>query len=483
MGRVNLDAREALALLAGAADEGLDAGDYHAAALETMRVSLDATEESSASDAEAFNAALTASMLRYFSDLHLGRVDPRQIGFHMTAPSGGHDFASILSEALSAHRITGRAAELAPSLRLYRDLRRMLSRYRALAANPSLGALPRDGRIVHPGDRYDGLRELRGRLEAFGDISATAGVLEGTVYSGAMVDGVKHFQLRHGLAPDGVLGRATQAALDVPLSWRVRQIEIALERLRWLPDLGSERLVAVNIPMFRVWAWDSTQATAEPSFTTGAIVGRALNTQTPVFDEEMRYLIFRPYWNVPRSILRHEVIPALSRDPEYFEKHDLEMVAGAGDRARAVAVTEESLASLRQGSLRVRQRPGPTNSLGLVKFVFPNSANVYLHGTPAAQLFSRSRRDFSHGCVRIEDSVGLAEWALKEQPGWTRERILSVMNANESVRVDIKHPIRVILFYVTAVVMPEDGTIRFAEDIYRHDTALDRALNRRRPAR
>ena len=204
MGRANGDAREALALLAGAGDEGLEPEDYHSAALAAMRTALDGSQEPSATDVAAFNAALTASLLRYLSDLHLGRVDFRQIGFHMTPTAGGHDFATILGAALLAHRIPDSAAELAPQLRLYRDLRRMLTRYRALAADPSLPAPPRESRTVHPGDRYEGLRELRRRLEAFGDISATAGVLEGRVYGGAMVDGVKHFQLRHGLTPDGV---------------------------------------------------------------------------------------------------------------------------------------------------------------------------------------------------------------------------------------------------------------------------------------
>ena len=260
----------------------------------------------------------------------------------------------------------------------------------------------------------------------------------------------------------------------------MRQIELALERLRWLPHLGTERFIAVNIPMFHLWGWDSIPANGAPSFGMGVIVGRALNTQTPVFVEEMQYLIFRPYWNIPPSITRHEILPALERDPDYLERQDMEIVAGPGDDARPVALTADTLAQLRQGRLRVRQRPGAKNALGLVKFVFPNDSNVYLHGTPAPQLFSRPRRDFSHGCVRVEDPVALAEWALKGQDDWTRDQVVTAMNANQSRRVNLARPIQVILFYLTAVVMPEDGSIRFAEDIYRHDTRLDDALTRRR---
>lgn len=482
-GRPNRDARDALALLSGAADDGLDPVDYRAAALEALAVMLTATHTPAAGDVAAFDTGLSASTLRYLRQLHAGRIDPRTVGFRKTVPADDHDFASLLGVALAAHRITESAAEFAPPLALYRDLRRMLARYRSLAADPALGSLPPPGATVHAGESYAGLRELHRRLVAFGDVPADTSVAEGApVFEGVLVDGVKRFQIRHGLQADGVLGKETQAALSVPLSWRVRQIELALERLRWLPDLSEERFVAVNIPMFRLWAWDSIPPEAAPSLGMNVIVGRALNTQTPVFDEEMRYIIFRPYWNVPASILRHEMLPALDRDPKYLDRQDMEIVSGQGDNARPVALTEESLAGLRQGTLRVRQRPGPKNSLGLVKFVFPNDENVYLHATPAPQLFSRPRRDFSHGCVRVEDPVALAEWALRDQPEWTRERIVAAMNASRSLRVNLTRPIEVILFYITAAVMPEDGTIRFAEDIYGHDGKLDRALARRQAA-
>jgi len=289
---------------------------------------------------------------------------------------------------------------------------------------------------------------------------------------------VKNFQIRHGLNADGVLGTSTQAALRVPLTWRVRQIELALERLRWLPHLGAERFVAVNIPMFHLWAWDSIPTNGAPLFGMDVIVGRSLDTQTPVFVEEMRYIIFRPYWNVPSSIVKHELLPALERDPDGLAQRDMELVAGGGDDARPVQLTGDTLAQLREGRLRLRQRPGPKNSLGLVKFVFPNDENVYLHGTSAPQLFHQTRRDLSHGCVRVEDPVALAAWALQGQDEWTPDRIRTAMNATQSRRVNLARPIQVILFYLTAVVMPEDGTVRFAEDVYHHDTRLDKALTR-----
>jgi murein L,D-transpeptidase YcbB/YkuD len=298
-------------------------------------------------------------------------------------------------------------------------------------------------------------------------------------YEGPVVEGVKHFQARHGLEPDGIIGRGTRAAMAVPLSWRVRQIELALERLRWLPGMEGRRVVALNIPAFYLWAWDEVTPTSEPTFGMRAIVGRAQGTRTPVFDALMREVIFRPYWNIPRSILVNEILPSLGRDPDYLSRNDMEMVRGQGDDAPPVPETAENLALLEQGALRLRQRPGPRNALGLVKFDFPNEQNVYMHDTPARQLFERTRRDFSHGCVRVEDPGALAAWVLRDQPEWTPARILAAMHGGATIHASVSRPPLVILFYLTAMVLPgEEDTIAFADDLYGHDATLHRMLAR-----
>jgi murein L,D-transpeptidase YcbB/YkuD len=252
---------------------------------------------------------------------------------------------------------------------------------------------------------------------------------------------------------------------------RVRQIELSLERLRWLPRFPPQRILAVNIPMFRVWGMGDPSV---PTFSTAVIVGRAFRTRTPVLVEEMEYAIFRPYWNIPTSIVHGEILPALRRAPDYLQRHAMEIVSGDSDAARVVAMTDGNIARLRQGPLRLRQRPGPQNALGLIKFVFPNDENVYIHGTPVPELFARARRDFSHGCIRVADPVGLAEWVLSNEPGWSRERIVAAMEGPDSTRADLSHPIPVILFYLTA--MPIGGAMHFADDIYGHDARLDRYL-------
>lgn len=440
-GRPTSQAREALTGLAAAGDDGLDPEDYGASHLQRVAATLDTTAASLPVGIE-FDRQLTVAMSKYLRELHEGRVDPRTLGFRMNVTPDNHDFESVVRQAVAGNRLAAAIEEFTPRLALYRNLRQALRQYRALAAAPAMGA-----------------ESLPWRLAALGDLPASAAAAPSDAE--AIVEAVKRFQRRHGIEADGVAGRATQSALSVPLSSRVRQIELALERLRWLPHLDEERFIGINIPMFRLWAWDATRADGKASFQTNVIVGRALNTRTPVFVEEMEQIIFRPYWNVPTSIVRNEILPAMAKQPEYLRRHNMEIVSEPG------------------APIRIRQRPGDTNALGLIKFVFPNDDGVYLHGTPAPALFGQARRDFSHGCVRAQDPVGLAEWVLADRLEWTRERILAAMHGDESLRVDLLRPIRVILFYLTAVVTPEDGIVHFVNDIYGHDARLDRMLRRR----
>jgi L,D-transpeptidase YcbB len=477
-GRPNRAAQDALMLLDGARDEGLDPADYGMPELDRLATQL--TRLSDAASQASFDVALSASMLRFVRHLNMGRVDPSTVGFGLIESTERPDFAALLRASVNAGRLTELVAMLKPAFVQYEALREALIRYRRLAAEAGF-ALHSDT-PVRPGQPLAGLDALHRRLVATGDLPAnTQAPPASGIYEGALVDGIRRFQSRHGLPADGVIGKATGAALELPLSRRVRQIELALERLRWLPRLDDRRLVAVNIPMFRLLAWETVAEENEPLLGMGVIVGRARKTQTPVLLAEMREVIFRPYWNVPQSIVRNEILPKLTRDPEYLEREDMEILSGSGEDGGAIEPTSENLARLKRGALRLRQRPGPRNALGLVKFVFPNETDVYLHATPAAQLFNESRRDFSHGCVRVEDAVALAEWALKDDAQWTPDRILSAMIGTQTFSVRLARPIQVLLFYTTAVVMPEDGTIHFAEDIYGHDARLDKALVRRGP--
>jgi murein L,D-transpeptidase YcbB/YkuD len=203
------------------------------------------------------------------------------------------------------------------------------------------------------------------------------------------------------------------------------------------------------------------------------VVGRAMRTETPVMEEDMKYIIFWPYWNVPTSILRHEIIRKIVKDRAYLQKNDFEVATFSGQVVTGGIVGDEVLGELRAGKLMVRQKPGPKNALGLIKFIFPNNNNVYLHATPAQSLFAQSRRDFSHGCIRVEKPGELAEWVLRNNPGWTKERIEAAFAAQKQEQVNLAKIIPVLIVYGTAVVS-EDGTVYFFNDIYGLDKELDR---------
>ena len=284
------------------------------------------------------------------------------------------------------------------------------------------------------------------------------------------------FQDRHGLAADGQLGKQPIAALNLPLAARVLQIELALERLRWLPDLTGWPVIAINIPSYRLWVFTDANRDETPALTMRVVVGRAVTAlQTPVFVGEMRYLELNPYWNVPPSILHTEILPRIGRDPGYLQREDMEIVAGTS--AMGSTVDAAALAGLEKGSLRVRQRPGPKNALDGIKFVLPNTMNIYLHGTPAQRLFANTRRDFSHGCIRLEDPLGLATFVLRDQPAWSRERLDAAIASGLSARADLSAPIPVVIFYTTAIATSA-GTAMFLPDVYGYDRKLVDALHK-----
>lgn len=252
----------------------------------------------------------------------------------------------------------------------------------------------------------------------------------------------------------------------------IRQLQLVLERWRWVPHSFPRPPIVVNIPEFRLRAYDNQY---RPELEMKVVVGKAYRHKTPVFSNQMTYVIFRPYWDVPLSIQRAELVPKIEKDPTYLAKNDYEIV----DSRRHVVsgpVTPEVLDDLRSGKLSIRQIPGDKNALGHIKFLFPNEYNVYLHGTPAKALFLRSRRDFSHGCIRVEKPEELAEWVLRGMPGWNMDRIRAAENGEISHRVDLNQPIPVLIVYGTAVVGPS-GEVQFFDDIYGYDAALAELLD------
>jgi murein L,D-transpeptidase YcbB/YkuD len=212
-----------------------------------------------------------------------------------------------------------------------------------------------------------------------------------------------------------------------------------------------------------------------PFLDMRVIVGKAFGHQTPVFADYMRYLIFRPYWEVPMSIQLAELVPKIRRDRDYLADRGFEVTTSSGTVITDGTVTDDILSELRSGSLTIRQKPGPKNALGLVKFIFPNHYDVYLHSTPEPELFLKARRDFSHGCIRVQHPAELAAWVLRDKPEWSLDKINATMNGDQTVEVHLDKPIPVLILYTSAVVEP-DGMVHFFGDIYGQDSNLDKAL-------
>lgn len=423
-----------------------------------------------------FDLELTTAMLQFLADLHFGRVSPEFVSFLDEAGPSAFDPAAHLAQALREGRLRDVPAGAQPRIALYARVRETLAHYRELAQRypdtAALPPLPLDAPL-RPGMPWAGTTQLRERLAQLGDLPAHASADSGPDYGPGLEAGIRHFQLRHGLHEDGILGKSTMAALGVPLSHRVRQLELTLERLRWIPPLRPGPLIVVNLPLFRLWAFDTRADSAAMPLEMRVIIGNAARTPTPLFLGQLRYLEFNPYWNVPRSIERGEILPKLARDPAYLRNNDMEIVSRSGQLMDAKAAS--TLAALRAGSARLRQRPGARNVLGAVKFAMPNPMNIYLHSTSARELFDKSRRDLSHGCIRLEKPAELAEFVLHDDAHWDRASVLAAMTPGRTRTVKLPSPISVILSYATAVT-DRSGRALFADDIYGRDRKLARLL-------
>ncbi|HEX5830542.1 MAG TPA: L,D-transpeptidase family protein, partial [Gemmatimonadaceae bacterium] len=482
-GRPGGQARAAVDVLLDAKSRGLDPADYDAARLDRELRTLQAGSAVSGATLAGLDAALTVNLLRLVSAVHSGRVNPRALGHHLQVAPERLDLATLVPGAVDADRIAELVTDAEPAVAQYDHLVRALATYRQLAAAPDGQPVPALASALRPGSSWHGVPWLRRRLARVRDLpsDARAPASDSLRYTDELAAGVRRFQSRHGLDVDGVVGPATMRALRVPLDARVRQLELALERVRWLPEPPEGPLIVVNIPAFQLHAFDSAGGEGTPSLVSRVIVGRASATPTPLLTAHVRYVEFRPYWNVPRSILRSEILPALRRDPDYLRTHDMELVRHFADDAPVLAPTPQALAALRAGTLQVRQRPGSRNPLGAVKLVFPNSANVYLHGTPDTTLFARTRRDFSHGCMRVEQAEALANWVLRGHSAWPPERVHATMREpGGPTRAELARPVPVLIVYATAIARA-DGTVMFFEDIYRHDRRLEAALARGAP--
>ena len=478
-GRTTVQARAVIVALETAGDKGLRAGDYDGTRWAGRVAAFDSGGTSSLEDLAGFDLALTVNVMRHVSDLHIGRINPVHMGFHLDIEPKKYDLTVLVNDLAASDRVEEMLETVEPQYANYRLLKQTLRRYRELADEFALWEpLPVPAQSVKPGSAYGTMPRLAELLVALGDLSEDRKAeASDSHYGPAMVEAIQRFQARHGLAGDGVIGTRTFAELNVPLQHRVQQVELALERWRWLPHEVLEPPIVVNIPAFRLRAYDIQDGRAKLELSMNVIVGKEFpRLQTPVFAKQMRHVIFSPYWEVPPSIARKELLPKFEKDPGYAAGNDY-IIEGPGGRLR---VDAESIALVRAGKARIRQKPGPKNALGAVKFVFPNEFNVYLHSTPTPSLFGRSERALSHGCVRVENPLGLAEYVMRNDSSWTRARIEAAMASGNPETVVLRKPIWVYIVYSTAV-LGEGSTVRFLRDVYGHDAKLIAALEKGYP--
>jgi murein L,D-transpeptidase YcbB/YkuD len=456
-GRPRPQAAELLEAVEAARAHGLDPADYDPAALGApSEKSGNPFKRASLTPEQVAEAELrhTSAFLRLAAHLLTGRVSPEAVDPHWFGQQRKVELSDVLDRALEGG-VKDTLQGLAPRHEPYALLQQTLQRYREIEAR---GGWPTDvpALRLRPGARHPGVATLRRRLAATGELSE--GAAAGDAVDPALVEAVKRFERRHGLDPDGSLDPAAVRALNVPVDRRIRQIELNLERWRWLPESFGERHIVVNVPTFTLVAVEN----GKPALTMRVVAGEQENP-TPIFSDQMTTVVFSPYWNIPDTIARKETIPAVLRDPDYLRKNDLELVRGSEVvHPGSVDWTDDD------PDFRIRQRPGARNSLGQVKFMFPNQFDVYLHDTPADRLFNEPQRSFSHGCVRVERPRALAQWVLAGQEEWTAEKIDAAMRSGQERHVAIERKVPVYIVYQTAWV-DGDGTVQFANDLYGHD--------------
>ncbi len=466
-GRATAPALAVIEAIRAVADRGLAPADYDADSLAAAAARL-AQGDGGESEQAWFDLALTTAVIRVASTLHEGRLDRGALAPGWRTGPSRLDLIATLDTLRRSGGPRSVLDRLEPQEAAYRQLKKWLAHYRTLAGAPA--SLVPVTKPPSPGGQYPEASHLRRTLMIVGDLDTGPPPPAGadTLFDDALRAAVQRFQRRHGLRDDGVIGPATLAQLNQPFEQRVRQIAIALERRRWWPDSARTPPIIVNVPAFRLTATGVIDG-RDTVIAMNIIAGVAHRDETPIFTGDLGRVVFQPFWEVPVSIMRKEIRPKAVRNPAYLEREGMDLLEGE----HIVAPTRQNVSRIGHG-VRVRQRPGPRNPLGRVKFLLTSGYAIHLHDTPAASLFEPTRRDFSHGCIRVSAPSALARFVLLRLPGWTSQRIDAAMAADTSVAVELPDPIGVAVGYEP--VVPSDHGIEFRPDVYGGDRTLARLL-------
>lgn len=354
-----------------------------------------------------------------------------------------------------------------PVNRQYILLRQQLKKLAKIATGNKWDSIRTSAKSFKKGDSAEVIALVKYRLQAFGDLPGTDSSQR---FTAALDTAVRSFQDRMGIKIDGLINKSVLDALNVPVEDRIRKILLNMERLRWVPIEPTTDYILVNIPQFKMHAYEKGKL----AWSANVVVGKP-GANTVIFTKELRYIVFSPYWNVPPGILSKEVLPGLKRGAgSYLARQNMEIVGASG---KVVAPGSINFSKYSGGNFPyvVRQKPGGKNSLGKVKFLFPNEYNIYLHDTPARYLFGENKRSFSHGCIRISEPKHLAEWLLRDDSSWTTQKIDDAMNAGKEKFVTVKDKVPVFIVYFTAFV-DHNGQLNFRDDVYGHDQKLAATL-------
>ncbi len=456
-----------LDVLGEAESYGLDPADYPVKAIEDWKPVPGESEARDGAERELF---LTYVFLTYARHLSEGRVNPSAVDKDWHVAPHGADLTLTLMRAVTEGNVAGTLRGLSPYHSDFVRLETALAFYRRTEAAGGWPRVTGSFRIAL-GDTSDKVAEVRRFLAATGDLHAAGSRPDSTaaVFDSTLDAAVRRFQLRHGLLEDGIVGRRTVEQLEVPIADRVRSMVLNLERWRWLPDSLGTRYVMVNVPAFRLEVEDNGR-----SVLTMRVVAGSEYKPTPAFADRITYIDVNPRWYVPESIATEEILPKLEAEPDYLAKRDITVLDRDNDTVNPDSVSWASV-DTSNFPYRFRQEAGPKNPLGTIKFMFPNEYSVYLHDTSEPHLFDRTKRDLSHGCVRIEKPLDFAAVLLKGQGEWTKEKVKRLIDAGKHRQLNLARPMPVYLLYWTAFV-DIDGTVEFRKDLYGHDAKLDRLL-------
>lgn len=465
------DILDLLTMLDTATEHGLDPDDYYVEQIRSLRARIEAA--GSAHDLADLDILLTEALARFGFHQLFGKVNPAtldtNINFRREFLFDQGPVVAISAVIESEKSLTEQLDEAIPRGPLYRSLQKLLTEHRAIAA---AGGWPKvaAGTALRKGDRDPRVAELRKRLAVTGDLPPEADVAT-TLFDDDVEVGVISFQQRHALDTDGIVGKQSYAAMNVPVEDRIDQIRMSLERMRWLRGELGEQFVVVNIAGFRIFVVRDRQIIWE----SRAMVGKPYR-QTPVFRGDMYYMELNPTWTVPPGILRSDVLPAIRRDPGYLAQRNMSVIDRDGQIVDPATVDWQKYT--RGAPFTFRQEPGPNNALGRIKFIFPNPHFVFLHDTPDRGLFNRAERTFSSGCIRVENPMELAEVlaGLDDQLNWNQAELKKVLDTAVTQRIHFKTPVPVLILYLTAN-LDTGGRVRFLRDVYERDAKLLEALD------